>query len=234
MSTYIMSDLHGDWGSFYEILIQINFCPSDKLFIIGDLIDRGSDNLLLLNYVRGCKNITLLKGNHELFAQRYLEGALTRSKWSAWGGSTTLEELDTLNEAERNQLLMYLQGLPFYVEVEIGEEIFFLTHSGYDNRFTVYKETDEIDIKASVCKAAKHSLWEYLLSDNIHRMGEYLRLDKKVIVGHTPTIYLRGNNYQASIYHTSRYIDVDTGNGQRQQGGKLSCFRLEDRREYYV
>ncbi len=234
MSTYVMSDIHGDWASFYEMLIQINFSPSDKLFIIGDLIDRGSDNLLLLNYVRGSDNIVLLKGNHELFAQRYLEGTLARSKWSAWGGSTTLAELDTLKETEKDQLLTYLRGLPSYAEVEVGKETFFLTHSGYDNRFSVYKTTDEIDIKASVCEAAKHSLWEYLLSDNIHRMGEYLRLDKNVIVGHTPTIYLRGNNYQATIYHTSRYTDIDAGNGQRQQGGRLACLRLEDKKEYYV
>lgn len=31
-----------------------------------------------------------------------------------------------------------------------------------------------------------------------------------------------------------RYIDIDTGNERRSEGGRLSCLRLDDWEEYYV
>ena len=31
-----------------------------------------------------------------------------------------------------------------------------------------------------------------------------------------------------------KYIDIDTGNERRQEGGRLSCMRLEDGQEFYV
>ena len=38
----------------------------------------------------------------------------------------------------------------------------------------------------------------------------------------------------ARIYHGSRYTDIDTGNERRDAGGRISCLRLDDGREFYV
>ena len=37
----------------------------------------------------------------------------------------------------------------------------------------------------------------------------------------------------ARIYHGSRYTDIDTGNERRDAGGRLTCLRLDDGREFY-
>ena len=50
--TYVMSDIHGDYSSFYNMLAKINFSSFDKLFILGDVVDKGSDNLCLLEFIR--------------------------------------------------------------------------------------------------------------------------------------------------------------------------------------
>ena len=47
-------------------------------------------------------------------------------------------------------------------------------------------------------------------------------------------LYLWMKNGTARIYHGSRYTDIDTGNERRDAGGRLSCLRLDDGREFYV
>ena len=40
--------------------------------------------------------------------------------------------------------------------------------------------------------------------------------------------------YEYSGFTGSRYTDIDTGNERRDAGGRLSCLRLDDGREFYV
>ena len=86
--TYVMSDIHGDYSSFYNMLVKINFSSFDKLFILGDVVDKGSDNLCLLGFIRSMPNIFLIKGNHEYLFERYLQGTVSAELWDACGGST--------------------------------------------------------------------------------------------------------------------------------------------------
>ena len=55
--TYVMSDIHGDYSSFYNMLVKINFSSFDKLFILGDVVDKGPDNLCLLGFISSMPNI---------------------------------------------------------------------------------------------------------------------------------------------------------------------------------
>ena len=46
MSTYAVSDIHGCWNQWNQIK---NFLkPEDKLFVLGDCIDRGDSGLAIL------------------------------------------------------------------------------------------------------------------------------------------------------------------------------------------
>ena len=63
---YLMSDLHGHYNLFLQMLEKINFTEDDELFILGDIIDRGPKSLELIRYImEHRKNIHLIKGNHE-------------------------------------------------------------------------------------------------------------------------------------------------------------------------
>ena len=42
---YIMSDIHGGWNEYRDILEQIQFSDSDHLYMLGDAIDRGPDGI---------------------------------------------------------------------------------------------------------------------------------------------------------------------------------------------
>ena len=54
---YVISDIHGDYPSFYKMLLKINFSSSDSLCILGDVVDKGSDNLYLLEFIRHMENV---------------------------------------------------------------------------------------------------------------------------------------------------------------------------------
>ena len=51
MSTYVMSDLHGEYDKFIQMLTKIGFSNDDKLIIIGDIFDRGKKPLQILDYI---------------------------------------------------------------------------------------------------------------------------------------------------------------------------------------
>ena len=99
--TYVMSDIHGDYSSFYNMLVKINFSSFDKLFILGDVVDKGPDNLCLLGFIRSMPNIFLIKGNHEYLFERYLQGTVSAELWDACGGSTTRKEAKGLTEEKK-------------------------------------------------------------------------------------------------------------------------------------
>ena len=65
MSTYVISDLHGQLGLFNQMLDKIEFKETDHLYMLGDAVDRGPDGILLLKKVMGMKNCTFILGNHE-------------------------------------------------------------------------------------------------------------------------------------------------------------------------
>ena len=65
MSTYICSDIHGQYDLYKAMLQAIDFSESDQLFILGDMIDRGPDGLQILQDAASRPNVTCLIGNHE-------------------------------------------------------------------------------------------------------------------------------------------------------------------------
>ena len=45
---YVMSDIHGDLAHFRRMLKKIGFLPPDKLYILGDVLDKGCEHLRML------------------------------------------------------------------------------------------------------------------------------------------------------------------------------------------
>ena len=69
--TYVFSDVHGMYGSYIEAMSKMT--PSDTVIILGDVIDRGSGGIKILqDIIRRQKDkehnpeIIFMMGNHEL------------------------------------------------------------------------------------------------------------------------------------------------------------------------
>lgn len=219
MSTYVLSDLHGQYDKFMDMLKLTKFNDNDKMYILGDIFDRGPDPLKILDYVICRKNIDFIPGNHEyMFLEFY--NTYDARLWSYNGGRTTMTQLMKRGEDYLKALYDYLTKLPL---VKVHDK-FILTHAGLylpknQNQYTLQEILS--------LQNAEFNLWS---RSNINNERQYK--DYTVICGHTPTLYVDPDQYQMSIVRRKGTIYIDCG--ATFSDGRLACLRLEDNKEFYI
>ena len=70
MARYAIGDIQGCHHTFQALLARINFNPKvDELWLVGDLINRGSGSLEVLRWCYEHQdNLKVVLGNHDLHA----------------------------------------------------------------------------------------------------------------------------------------------------------------------
>ncbi len=107
MATYAIGDIQGCCDEFEQLLERISFDPQrDRLWLVGDLVNRGPRSLETLRLVRKLGDaVTTVLGNHDL---HLLAAALTPSE--------RLKPSDTfgaiLAAPDRDELLDWLRRQP--------------------------------------------------------------------------------------------------------------------------
>ena len=213
---FCVSDIHGELDKFEQMLELICFSDSDHLYIIGDVIDRGTMGVTILQKIMDADNMTLILGNHEQMCLDTLGpqkeyGA--RELWRQNGGMSTYRELLYHQTAhERNRILHFLAGLPDHLNVEVEGQKFHLVHGfpGEDR---------------------ESRIWGRVENDSKSPYANVI-----CIVGHTLTSFLTGRNDEdLRIWHGDNVIDIDCGCGSRRaEHRRLACLRLDDMAEFYV
>jgi len=136
MSSYAVSDLHACYNQWKQIQ---SFCKdSDRIYVLGDCIDRGLCSLDTLKSVLGDSRTTLLRGNHEdmmlkaLIAERDFEEdpddtALWR--WFNNGGKITYD--DWQQEGRNFNWISVIQNLPLWAKYTNSDGVnVVMNHSG--------------------------------------------------------------------------------------------------------
>lgn len=233
----IVSDIHGDARHLRLLFQKLHIdLHEDVLYVNGDILDRGDHSLRLFYELQemACQypgHLLMTKGNHELFAQYYLQGRLSASMWSRFGGEDTLREVKALSLQQKEDLIRILDALPVYRILEspfYGEVV--LTHSGLMHNRIVRSGEMKIDVISSIENAAEQELYNFLISNDIHYMPTR-QLDHMMIVGHVPNIFLERASYE--IVRRKNLICIDSGAGYRSRGGKLCIYSLEKDQAYY-
>ena len=127
MAIYAVGDIQGCHTELVQLLEKIRFDPgSDKLWLVGDLVNRGPDSLQVLRLVKslGESAITVL-GNHDLHLLAVAAGT------SRLYRGDTLDEI--LRAPDREELLTWLRNQRL-LHVE-GD--FVLVHAGLLPGWTV-------------------------------------------------------------------------------------------------
>ncbi|MDH4456370.1 MAG: symmetrical bis(5'-nucleosyl)-tetraphosphatase [Candidatus Methylopumilus sp.] len=106
MATYAVGDIQGCFHSFQSLLKRIQFNPtSDKLWLVGDLINRGSGSLEVLRWVfEHQSSIVTVLGNHDLHTLVVAEGFVSAHR------SDTIKAL--LDAPDADELLSWLRHQP--------------------------------------------------------------------------------------------------------------------------
>ena len=155
MSTYVVGDIQGCYKPLKKLLRKVKFSPAqDKLWCVGDLVNRGPDSLDTLHFLQDMEDsIELVLGNHDLHFIAINESCAPER------GKDTLDEL--LAAPDCQQLSDWLRGKPLAhyacVDTHKGPKNFLMVHAGIAPQWSLQKT---LNLAAEV---------EYALQDSQYR-----------------------------------------------------------------
>lgn len=232
MSTYVISDIHGEYDKFLHLLDIIKLKDEDTLYILGDAIDRGPDPVKVLKFMMQQPNIIPIAGNHDyaaIICLPYFDDDVSDKiisdldedtynnivKWYTNGGKTTVDSFKKLSRTEKDTFMNYLKSFDLYAEVNTDKYSYVLVHAGFEN-------FDE-----------NRPLYDYDINELVWIRMDYNKRyfkDKYLITGHTPTMNITDNPHPGYIYRKNGNIAIDCG---ACFGGRLSAICLETQEEFY-
>lgn len=226
---YAVSNLHGNYAKFKELLKVISFKDTDIMYVLGDIVDFGDEGLELIGDLSVRYNVYPIVGEHDYMAVKMLSGfekmlksgetpdkkfISQMTEWAADGGQVTLDAFRTLDAEMREGIIDYLSDMTLYEEVTADGEDYLLVHAGIAG----FKEGIDLeDLKP-----------EAFFTEPLDLTKRYFK-DRTVVVGHIPTTEENGGN--GKIFFGNGSINIDCGEAR---GGTVGCLRLDDLKEFYV
>lgn len=189
----VCSDIHGDFQVYNKIVNKLT--KRDKLYILGDVIDRKADGIKIIQDIMKRDNVELLLGNHEWFLlscvlTNWSEGLVDGWTDSQNSGLITMKNLLDLSEESYNELIKFLRNCPIYKRIKVNDRYVNLVHGTYDSRLEHLANKTFDDILFNKCKGYLSegsilfdSLWDSplkTLSTDGYKAGELY------IHGHVP------------------------------------------------
>ncbi|HQS37575.1 MAG: bis(5'-nucleosyl)-tetraphosphatase (symmetrical) [Methylotenera sp. 24-45-7] len=112
MATYAIGDIQGCYHAFQALLTQLDFdADRDRLWLVGDLINRGSGSLEVLRWCYQHQHaLTVVLGNHDLHALVVAAGIVNAHRGDTLGELLAAEDCPQLLHWLRNQKLMHQEG----------------------------------------------------------------------------------------------------------------------------
>lgn len=217
----IVGDVHGCYAELMSLICELGYTVEDNLWVdhpdgrilgfVGDLVDRGPENIRVLKFVMA--NVAAGKafcvpGNHDAKLLKYLLGKKVTLNH---GLEETVRQVEAENEIFRNDLKVFLDSLVSHYVFDRGKLV--VAHAGLKEemqgrgsgkvrQFCMYGETTgETD--------------EFGLPERIDWASNY-RGKALVVYGHTPFSQPRWLN------HT---VNIDTGCAF---GGALTALRYPE------
>ncbi len=226
---YAVSNLHGNYTKFKELIKVIGFKDTDIMYVLGDIVDYGDSGMELIGDLSVRYNVYPIVGEHDYTAVRMLSGfekmlksgeapdkrfIAEMTEWTQNGGQVTLEAFRTLDAEMREGIIDYLSDMTLYEEVTADGKDYILVHAGIAG----FEEGIDLDSLEP----------EAFFTEALDLTKRYFA-DKTVVVGHNPTT--EDNGGDGKIFYGNGSINIDCGEAR---GGTIGCLRLDDLKEYYV
>jgi serine/threonine protein phosphatase 1 len=229
MSTYIIPDVHGCLKTLKFLLEEkLQISPSDRIFMLGDYIDRGPDSPGTVDYIIRLieygYNINCLKGNHELLLLDSIGSSMYYNLWMINEGEETLKsysKVTGIGHCEGNYSCIPEKHMDFYRSLPpylIVDEKYVLVHGGLD-----FRDKDPFADERSM-------LWK-----RPEPIPDSLAPGKKIFYGHTvySIDYIKSRLNIPDV----RLIGLDAGcvfKGKGEGLGFLTAFKIDSWELTYV
>ncbi|RQR60746.1 hypothetical protein DIE18_13615 [Burkholderia sp. Bp9125] len=237
---FVVGDVHGCFSQLDAVLGTLNYDVScDRLFSIGDLVDRGPESNSVLDAVQRHR-IKAIRGNHEDMILRWYYGYGSSEQLDINGGGWFIDLVNRGGLAR--PIANFMRTLPYAIEIETAFGVVGLLHADApcsqwsELMATLERERDEGLTKRKVLwqRSRWRSSKQNEIADWSTTLGSLLGLPAPapssakanpyqsidgvdaVVVGHTPVseLTVRGN-----------VINIDTG---AVYGGNLTVIDLAD------
>lgn len=210
-----IGDVHGHYDGLMVLLDEIAPNSDDRVYFLGDLIDRGPQSANVVEFVRQSPYPCLL-GNHEqMLLDAFPNGRQNNAALAAWlysGGRSTLASYGGDN-AKLLKHLNWMRTLPTYLD--LGD--MWLVHAGVNPRLPLHKQT------------AEEFCW---VRDEFHSITKPYFPDKLIVTGHTITFTLPGVA-PGELAQGPGWLDIDTG-AYHPLSGWLTGVDITNRQVYQV
>lgn len=120
MATYAIGDLQGCFDALQRLLAQFDFDPArDRLWFVGDLVNRGPQSLELLRFVKSLGEAAVcVLGNHDLHLLMVADGRVRAHRHDTLDGILQAPDRDELLDWVRHLPIIHVEGQ--YVLVHAG------------------------------------------------------------------------------------------------------------------
>lgn len=173
---WVVGDLHGCYTLLMNKLDEIGFDTTQDLLIsVGDLIDRGSENVECMELIT-FPWFRAVRGNHE---QMMLDGLSEHGNVAHWlaNGGNWFFYLDYDKERQAKALVHKVAELPLIIELVSGDKKYVICHADYPhNEYEFGKLVN-----------AEQVIWNReRVSDAWDGIGSQIAGADEFIFGHTP------------------------------------------------
>jgi serine/threonine protein phosphatase 1 len=173
MKRFVIGDIHGRYEALVEVLKKCKFdYKKDKLIIIGDIVDGGTETKKCVDELLKIKKIVFVRGNHDNWFLDFFTKGIMETIWTSQGGMATLA---SYIEKNKKRIFIPESHKKFFSKSVIYhiEDGMLFVHGGFDHKKGL-KDTPE------------NIMWDRTLVEYAAK-GNIIKKYKLVFVGHTPT-----------------------------------------------
>lgn len=219
-NTLVIGDIHGGLKALRQLMERMAPNENDTLIFLGDYVDGWSESAMLIDYLiyldSGYRCI-FIKGNHDVWCERWLQGSEPEEKWLFSGGKSTIESYGAFNAQQKNTHLAFFNRMRNYYTDQQNR---LFIHAGFTSIHGPTQEHHESNYWWD------RTLWEMALAMNKNIPKDSMLFPKRlrhfheIYVGHTPTL-----NYKEPMPMESCGVwNLDTGAAYY---GKLSGMNID-------
>lgn len=174
---YCISDIHGYYDLFCRLLDKVGFSGKDRLYVHGDIVEKGPDSIRLAKLLFSMPNAVCIAGNHEYDFLKYYRALMAQTEdygsvlreLRAYFSDGHLLDWETVDRFDT---------LPFYVETDS----FIGVHAG-------------VPVQGGALLPPGEAKPEQLVYDRHFKEPSVLPQGGKcVLFGHTPARYVTGKD----------------------------------------
>lgn len=215
---FAIGDIHGCFESLKELVEnKIQLQKNDKLFLLGDYIDRGYKSKEVVDYIIELQengfDVIPLMGNHEAMLLDAFGNEKNTSLWILNGGDETLKsfEIGSLKDI-KSKYIKFFKVLKYYYSFED----YLFVHAGFnDNMLNPFNDY------YSMLWKCKESYTNPLLAN------------KTIVHGHNP---IRISRCEEVVHSKLNVISIDTGcvYNNKEGFGRLTAYDCNNKGILFV